>query len=103
MKKLNVVLVEIRIDLYDNGQIDGDTISVYHNNVLIIQKARLNQKPITFRIRVNKDQSYHELVMVAKNLGSIPPNTSVMIVTDGNRKQELFISSTEQNYAKVIL
>jgi hypothetical protein len=41
--------------------------------------------------------------MVADNLGSIPPNTSVMIITAGNTRHELFISSTEQKNAKVIL
>jgi hypothetical protein len=94
---------EIRLDLYDNGVIDGDTVSIYHNNQLLVSRARLSQKPITFRINVNAVNPYHELVMVAENLGSIPPNTSVMIINAGSKRYQVFITSTEQKNAKVVL
>ncbi|MBB1284078.1 hypothetical protein HRH25_06820 [Flavisolibacter sp. BT320] len=94
---------EIRIDLYDNGQIDGDTVSIYHNNILIVDKQLLSRKPITFVIKVNNQQPVHELVMVANNLGSIPPNTSLMTVTAKDKRHEVFISSTEQTNAKVVV
>lgn len=94
---------EIRIDLYDNGEIDDDTVSIYHNNVLLVSRARLSQKAITFRIPVDDAHPLHELIMVAENLGSIPPNTSLMIVTAGAKRYEVFISSTKQKNAKVVL
>lgn len=94
---------EIRIDLYDNGQIDGDTVSIYHNNILIVDKQLLSRKPITFVIKVDNQHPVHELVMVANNLGSIPPNTSLMTVTVKDKRHEVFISSTEQTNAKVVL
>jgi hypothetical protein len=103
IKQLETEAGEIRLDLYDNGEIDGDTVSIYHNNVLLVSHARLSEKPITFRIDVNAANPYHELVMVAENLGSIPPNTSVMIITAGSKRYEVFISSTEQKNAKVVL
>jgi hypothetical protein len=40
--------------------------------------------------------------MVADNLGTIPPNTSVMIITTATNRYELFISSNEQKNAKVV-
>ena len=94
---------DIKIALYDNGQIDDDTVSIYHNNVLIKSRARLSEQPITFTIAVNPSEPYHEIIMVAENLGSIPPNTSVMIITTGKERYEVFISSTEQKNAKVII
>jgi hypothetical protein len=103
IKQLETEAGEIRLDLYDNGEIDGDTVSIYHNNVLLVSHARLSQKPITFRVDVNAANPYHELVMVAENLGSIPPNTSVMIITAGSKRYRVFISSSEQKNAKVIL
>ena len=93
---------EITFKLYDNGIVDGDTVTVYHNNMLLISHARLSEKPITFSIAVDAAHPHHELVMVADNLGSIPPNTSLMVVTAGARRYEIFISSTEQKNAKVI-
>jgi len=40
--------------------------------------------------------------MVADNLGTIPPNTSVMIITTPSKRYEVFISSSEQKNAKVV-
>lgn len=102
VKRLETEAGEIKVDLYDNGQIDGDTVSVYHNNVLLVSHARLSIKPITFRIAIDAAHPHHELVLVAHNLGSIPPNTSLMVVNTGTVRYEVFISSNEQKNAKVI-
>jgi hypothetical protein len=91
------------IDLYDNGQIDGDTVTIYHNNVMIVSGAALSEKPISFKIRVDENQPHHELVMVANNLGSIPPNTSLMIIRINGQRYDVFISSSEQKNAKVVI
>ena len=103
IKKIETAACEIRLDLYDNGQIDGDTVSIYHNNKLLVSRAALSQKPISFQVAVSPEQPHHELVMVAENLGSIPPNTSLMILTAGTKRYEVFISSTNQKNAKIIL
>ncbi len=103
IKEIETEAGEIKLDLYDNGEIDGDTVSIYHNNTLLVSHARLSQKPISFRISVDAAQPHHELVMVAENLGSIPPNTSLMIVTAGTKRYQVFISSNEQKNAKVVL
>jgi hypothetical protein len=103
IRKIETEAGVIRLDLYDNGQIDGDTVSIYHNNVLLVSRARLSDKPISFNIKVDSAHRHHELIMVAENLGSIPPNTSVMIVTAGNKRHEVFITASEQKNAKVII
>ena len=102
-KQIETEAGDIKIDLYDNGEIDGDTVTIYHNNSLLVRKARLSQQPISFHIPIDIEHPHHELVMVAENLGSIPPNTSLMIVTAGTKRYEVYISSTEQRNAKVIL
>ena len=101
-KKIETEAGEIKIELYDNGEIDGDTVSIYHNNTLIRSHMRLSQKPISITINVDRSQPHHEMIMVAENLGSIPPNTSVMIITTTNNRYQVFISSNEQKNAKVV-
>lgn len=103
VKQIETTAGEIKIDLYDNGVVDGDTVSVYHNNELLVSGAPLTQRPISFRIQVSAAQPLHELIMVAHNPGSIPPNTSLMIVTAGDKRYEAFISSSEQKNAKVVI
>lgn len=102
VKQIEAEAGKIRLDLYDNGEIDGDTVSIYHNNVLLVSHARLSQKPISFSIAVDAAHPHHELIMVANNLGSIPPNTSMMVVTAGTKRYEVFISSSKQKNGKVV-
>jgi len=102
VKKIETEASEIKIELYDNGEIDGDTVSIYHNNTLIRSHMRLSQKPISISIGVDASQPHHEIIMVAENLGSIPPNTSVMIINTASNRYEVLISSSEQKNAKVV-
>ena len=90
----------LKLELYDNGQIDGDTISIYLNQQLILYKKGLATKPITLNIPVTPSKDY-EMIMYAENLGSIPPNTALMVVTAGKKKYEVYLSSSEQKSAAV--
>jgi len=80
------------IQLYDNGQIDKDSVSLIYNNKLLLSKVALLNKPITLTLNFDKNTS-NELLMFAENLGTIPPNTALIIVTDGDRKHEIYVSS----------
>lgn len=103
IRKIETGATEMKIELYDNGQIDGDTVTIYHNNELIVSHAGLSEKPISFYIKVDPANPHHELTMVADNLGSIPPNTSLMVITAGKKRYEIFISSSEQKNAKLVI
>ena len=81
---------------------DNDTISVYVDKKLVLSKKRLTEKPLTFKIKLDDITTMHELVMVAENLGEIPPNTSLMVVHAGSKQYEVRITSTEQKNAVVI-
>lgn len=94
---------DIKIELYDNGDIDGDTITVYHNNEVIAWKKGLTDKPVTINVKADAANTLHEFVMVADNLGSIPPNTALMIITTGGKRYQLFVSSDKQKNAKVVV
>jgi hypothetical protein len=102
VRKIETEAGEININLYDNGEIDGDTVSIYHNNKLIRSHLLLSEKPVSITIELNASQPHHELIMVAENLGSIPPNTSVMIINTPGNRYEVFISSSKQKNAKVV-
>lgn len=94
---------DIKIKLYDNGEIDDDTITVYHNNEVVVYKKRLSNEPIEINLGLESGVNTHEFVMVADNLGRIPPNTALMVITTGGKRYELFISSNEQRNAKVVI
>lgn len=93
---------EIIVELYDNGQIDNDTVSVYHNNQPILLHQMLSTKPLRMKFFVNANDPVHEVIMVAENLGKVPPNTSLMVVTVGKKTYEVSITSDLQKNAKVV-
>jgi len=100
---VNTVLVDtskIKIQLYDNAEIDGDTITVFINNKLLLYQQRLTERPLEIDFNAFPETDY-ELVMYADNLGTIPPNTALMVITAGKKKYELFLSSSEQKSAAV--
>jgi hypothetical protein len=82
-----------KVDLYDNGDIDGDTISLFFNGKLLLSHKRLSDKAITLNLNIENNRDVNELVMYAENLGEIPPNTALMVVTDGNHRYEVRITS----------
>ena len=101
VKTLNISSNQVTVKLFDNGEIDGDTISVYLDNKLVLSDKRLTAAPLILRFDMNEQQDEHELTMVAENLGTIPPNTSLMIVEAGTQRFEVRITSTEQKNAVV--
>ena len=96
----NVVLEEIevetdsvRVDIYDNGEVDGDSVSLFFNDKLLASTQRLSTKSIHMDVKLDSTREYNELAMFADNLGSIPPNTALMIVYDGSKRYEVRLSS----------
>lgn len=101
IKLIEVPEAEFKVDLYDNGQVDGDTISLFFNGKLMVSSKRLSTSPISIKIKLDPVVAENELVMYAENLGSIPPNTALMVVTVGDKRYEVNITSTEQTNGTV--
>ena len=91
----------IRLDFYDNAQIDGDSITVLVDKQVVLTHQRLGAKPLTTYVKIDKNNTFHEVEMVAENLGSIPPNTAILIITAGKNRHSLSMSSTETKSARV--
>jgi hypothetical protein len=93
----------IELRFYDNAEIDGDSISLFLNDRLIFQHIRLTALAYTIKLPVSELIDSNELVMVAENLGEIPPNTSYMVALCDGRRYEAVLFSTEQSSAVVRL
>ncbi len=91
----------IRLDFYDNAQIDGDSITVLVDKQVVMTHQRLSGKPLTTYVKIDLSNTFHEIEMVAENLGSIPPNTAILIITAGKNRHLLSLSSSEVKSARV--
>lgn len=93
----------VSIEIYDNAIHDKDSVSIIYNNRIIVDKQELKvNKPIKFKLLVDKNKKYNELIMVAENLGIDPPNTAVMFVTEKNGRRQQVLLSTDMQHNEVV-
>lgn len=83
----------IRLEVYDNGTIDYDSVSLLLNGKVILPKTMLNHKSVKVNIELDETLEFNELGMFAENLGLIPPNTAALIIHDGKKKYEITLNS----------
>ena len=99
-KTIQVKNSQVKVDLYDDGEIDNDIVSVYFNKQQIVNKRSLTATAHSFTLTVEPGK-YNELVLFADNLGSLPPNTALMIITDGTNRHEVRLSADLKNNASI--
>ncbi len=92
----------LNIKVYDNGEIDNDTVSIFYNKKLLISHKRLSDKPIELDIDLDPGVSTHEITLFAENLGGIPPNTALVVVKAGNKRYELRSKASLQENAVLV-
>lgn len=100
VKTVELKSADVKIDLYDDAVIDHDTVTVLINNKLLLYRQMLTDRPLTIHFNAFPNTVY-ELVMYADNLGDIPPNTALLMVTSGEEKYKAFMSSSEQTSATI--
>lgn len=83
----------IRISLYDNGDVDGDSVSIFFNGRPVVVSRMLTARAFSIYVALDTTKEVNEITMFAENLGKYPPNTALMVVTDGYRNYEVFMSS----------
>jgi hypothetical protein len=105
-KELSRIIIndkKITLNIYDNGTIDGDTVSVYYNGKQIVKSKGLTANALVVDVILDVTVSLHSIVLYAENLGSIPPNTALIVFTTSTGKRyQLFSSATLQQNAEII-
>ncbi len=99
-KVLQVKSNKLRVELFDDGEIDNDIVSVYFNKKLVVDNKSLTANGYVFNLDLVEGKT-NELVLYADNLGSLPPNTALMIITDGTNRYEVRLAADLKNNASV--
>lgn len=92
----------ITLSVYDNGEIDGDSVSVYVNDAPLVQHRLITTNPVTINLPVEKGKRYI-ISLFAENLGRIPPNTALLKIEAGAVMKEIRLSSSFDANAAVII
>lgn len=94
VNEIEVESDSLKVSLYDNGEIDGDIISLFYNQQLILNSQKLTHKSIRINLVLDSLKTVNEISMFAENLGLIPPNTALMVIEDGKKRFEIRLSSS---------
>ncbi|MCW3106064.1 MAG: hypothetical protein JWQ09_570 [Segetibacter sp.] len=90
----------LKVSLYDNGEVDNDTISLFYNRTLVATKQMLSDKALTFTLPL-ANNNVNEISMFAENLGRIAPNTALAIIYAGEQRFELNLTSSFSQNATI--
>lgn len=102
IKTIPIYQPTFKVDFYDNGEIDGDSITVFYNGKIVLLHKMLTTKAISLTLALDENVRENIITMYADNLGSIPPNTALMIVTDGDKRYEVRITSDTEKSGSVV-
>lgn len=104
IQSLHISADSVVLSFYDNGVVDGDTISVYINNIPVLEHQLLTAHAMKKTIHLNtiKDSTI-TLLLVAENVGTIPPNTGLITIQNGNQKHQIHFSADLQTNAAIVL
>jgi len=104
IQTLTVTADSLVLSFYDNGVVDGDSISVYLNEENVISKVKLKEAAVKKTIYLNNQNDDEiRLTLVAENLGSIPPNTGLLIIQDGKERYQIRFKADMETNASVII
>lgn len=93
----------ILVSFYDNGDVDDDTISVLLNKKPVLVRRGLSARALNIYIGLDSTKDVHELSMFADNLGKFPPNTALMVISDRQKRYEVYLSASLKQNASIRL
>jgi hypothetical protein len=85
----------IRIDVYDDGEVDYDRVTILMDDNKILDNHTSKKEKYTFTIPISGGK--HVLKFHAENEGNTPPNTTKFILWDGGIKH---LISTNLHYGQ---
>ncbi len=101
-QKLECKANEALIEVWDNGKIDGDIVTIKHNLNTIYKGLRLTAKKENFTIKLMPNQT-ESLLLIADNEGSEPPATARMTCTCGKTVYTIDASSSTGKPVELVI
>ena len=102
-KQIEVSSDSVRLSFYDNAEVDGDSISIFLNGKLVVAHQALSERAFNVYVELDSNLEINEVSMFAENLGKYPPNTALMVISDGDKRYETYLSSDFKGNATIRL
>lgn len=91
----------VKLKIADNAEEDGDSISVFVNDSVVLSYYEIMKKPRTVYIPLQKGKN--EIVVYAHNEGRIPPNTATAKLIMGLRRKTVPVSTSLRRNQSIII
>lgn len=92
------------LEVYDNGYVDGDSVSVLVNGKEFISYVKLTAVPVRKTIYITPETGDSlKLILFAENLGTIAPNSGMAVIYEGKKQYKIAFSGDLEKNAAIIL
>ena len=91
----------LSLAIWDDAAEDGDSISIKINDNWLVRAFPVKKNPQFITVKLKPGPNV--ISFIADNLGSIPPNTSVLEITDEKKRKTFFMETKlgESNLIKI--
>ena len=93
---------DISVKIWDHGRQDGDIVSIYLNGSSVVTKHYLTYYKREFKIKLDPNKS-NDLFLYAHNLGTSPPNTVSVEISDGTKSENIILNSDLESCEAVMI
>lgn len=93
----------LQLQINDYLKVDNDTVSIFLNRKYLAKNIRIAKRATIINFNIDERVELHEILLFAENLGKIPPNTSQLLVIDGQDTHRVMIESDKQKTAAIYL
>jgi hypothetical protein len=80
-----------RLQLWDDAEYDGDTVSVILNGMVVLDHHELTHRKT--KVKLPLRPGANTVLVVAHNEGRVPPNTAHAVLRTGNRRTNLVLKT----------
>lgn len=101
-KDLEFDSTDITVKIWDHGRQDGDIVSIYLNGASVVNKHYLTYYKREFKIKLDANKS-NDLFLYAHNLGTSPPNTVSIEISDGTKSENIILNSDLKSCEAVMI
>ncbi len=96
----NVSTPTLQLKIWDAEHVDGDRISVYQNDKLILDNYSVLKEPKLLVVRMDSD--IQNVRIVANNEGRIPPNSANIEIIEANNHTPLKVKLNKGNEVRLV-
>ena len=93
---------KLKVSIWDHGRQDGDIVSIYLNGNAVISKHSLTYLKNDFEIQLDPNTS-NDLFLYAHNLGTAPPNTVAIEISDGTLSENIILNSDLKSCEAILI